>query len=199
MKSVTTATATAILLASATPAGAEDRLPAGVHEHDGFFLQLQYLLGYQDLFDDGLSVGGPGSGFRIAIGGTPVRNFVVFGELYGQAAPAPRVEIHGRPVAADEAFLTLAGIGPGVGYYFGDTGVFLHGALSFVSAQLDGPTGSSRASGTGGRLGLGKEWWVSDQWGLGLAGNCAYTVVSDELSDDFNALALSLAFSATYH
>jgi len=199
MKSLTAATATAILLSFATPAAAQDALHAGVREHDGFFLQLQYLVGYQDLYDDSLSISGPGSGFRLAIGGTPIRNFVVFGELYGQAVLNPKVELFGRTTTADDAALTVVGIGPGVGYYFGDSGVFLNGALSFASAQLEGPGATSRARGGGARLGLGKEWWVSDQWGLGFAGNVAYTAVADDISDDFNTLAFSLAFSATYH
>jgi hypothetical protein len=51
---------------------------------------------------------------------------------------------------------------------------------------------------------IGKEWWVSDNWGLGLAGRFSLvggTTKSDntDIESDFGMAAFSLAFSATYN
>lgn len=173
----------------------------GVHQHDGFFLQMQYGAGYQSLSQDGvdLTLSGPGGAFNLAIGGAPSTNFVIFGEVFGQSAVAPTLEYRGEELESDsDVSLNFVGMGPGAALYFGESW-FVSGTVAFAKATLEGPGGKADATGVGVRLGLGKEWWVSDQWGLGLAGNYYSAAVSDEDGYDLSSSNFTLSFSATYN
>jgi len=174
----------------------------GVRKHDGFFLQMQYGGAYQDLSqnDADMSLSGGGASLSIAIGGTPAENFVIFGEVSAQLAVDPELEMRGqRYRSSQDVSLGFSTIGPGIAYYFGESKFFLSGMIGAARATLEGPTGSVTAGGFGGRFGLGKEWWVSDQWGLGLAANVYRAAVTDSVDAELSTTAFALSFSATYH
>lgn len=190
-----------IALALPLRAGAEPLAEAGSREHDGFFLQLQLGGAFQSLSfrDDAVTVSGSGTGFNVAVGGAPIPNFVIFGELFSQVAFSPSIEQNGWTATTNsDVSLSFTGMGPGVAYYFGPSSFFVSGTLSYVTASFEGPGGKATAKGAGVRLGLGKEWWLSDQWGLGLAGNYYVASVSDEFSD-LTASCFMLSLSATYN
>jgi hypothetical protein len=96
----------------------------------------------------------------LAVGAAITPHVILFGEL-GESQV--RQSDGSSPV---EFSLVVAG--PGVTYYLEPSNFFFSGALG-VSGF-----GSTRAwdhsgSGLTGRLSFGKEWWVSSNWGLGLA------------------------------
>lgn len=175
----------------------------GVRQHDGFFLQLQtgpsFLSVSQDDVD--MTIGGSGFGFNLAIGGSPIENLVIFGELVSQVAMSPTLELGGEEFESDDSVsLSLASIGPGVAYYFGKSNFFLSGSIAMAQATLETELGSSGASGVGFRLGAGKEWWVADQWGIGVGANVFTASLTDDENDDVDlgATSFALNLSATF-
>lgn len=194
----------AALSSFALPAGAQvvDAPALGVRQHDGFFAQIQAGPAYLDLNIPDLDVAthGMGFGLNIAIGGSPSKNFVIFGEMIVQSVSSPKIEIEGTEYdSVDSAALSFTSIGPGVAYYFGESSFFLSGAIGLADATFETAEASAGADGIGFRLGAGKEWWVGDQWGIGLGANFFYASLSDEGSTDVRATSFALNLSATYH
>jgi hypothetical protein len=137
----------------------------------------------------------------VAVGGSPVENLVIFGEVISMAAASPTVEIDGEEFETDDnVSLSLTNIGPGIAYYFGPSSFFLSGSVGLAKATLE--TGGSKggASGVGIRVGAGKEWWVGDQWGIGLGANIFTASLADDEDEDaeLSATAFSLNLSATF-
>jgi hypothetical protein len=106
---------------------------------------------------------------------------------------------------------TLAGIGGGLAYYLDPANVYFAGSLLATSLQISDTTnGQNRTvgetdSGFGVELLVGKEWWVSDNWGIGAAAQFIYGAMQDK--DTFNtsspptwsAAELALLFSASFN
>jgi outer membrane protein W len=93
-------------------------------------------------------------------------------------------------------------------YFTGAVGVSW---TSVREQDSDGDTVSNASDmGLGLNLDIGKEWWVSDNWGLGVAARLWYTALThkqdlgissgggDTISTDFKLGALAVLFSATY-
>ncbi len=57
--------------------------------------------------------------------------------------------------------------------------------------------------GYGINVAIGKEWWVSDNWGIGVAGQLFYTVLPDENPKgeefDLNTASIGILFTATFN
>ena len=73
-------------------------------------------------------------------------------------------------------------------------------SLVGLSMTTSGTSSSSQA-GFGAKVGVGKEWWVGDHWGLGLAGQFFLGINQDTGGDPptWATLGGGLAFSATYN
>ena len=125
------------------------------------------------------------------------------------AEPQQRVEIDGVELGeAENTSLSFPFFGIGLTYYFMPVNLYLTGAVGFSYAQVevDGVDRGSSDVGFGLNVDLGKEWWVSDNWGLGIAGRLWFSEVPDEagvpgvaVTDvDLSFRALAILFSATY-
>lgn len=169
-------------------------------QHEGFFLRFQAGPGYlRTNFADEFGTRGGSGTLGVAIGGTIARNLILFGEVVSQSSPSPVYEEGGRSVIAEELTIGYSGVGAGLAYYL-PANFYVSGSLLFsqVTAEIDGWRGKSRL-GTGTRLSVGKEWWVSSDWGLGLAvvGDFASVKDFDPNGSTIGIGGLSLAFSAT--
>ena len=73
--------------------------------------------------------------------------------------------------------------------------------MSKVRASDRPGTSNDTNWGFGLRAALGKEWWVSDHWGLGIAGHVSLTVNQDSGTNPptWTGLGATVAFSATYN
>lgn len=215
MKRLASVCLAAALVALAAPAGAQEAAPvplaptmpaapavsAGVHEHDGFFLQIQTGPAFLDMTDseDIATISGGGLGLSIAIGGSPMKNLVIFGEVISQAALNPTLELGGETYEAKKTVtLTFTNVGPGLAYYFGDSNFFVSGSAGLAQASLESDTETYDASGLGLRLGAGKEWWIGKQWGIGVGANVFTATVTDEDDVDWSATSFALNLSATF-
>jgi hypothetical protein len=156
---------------------------------------------------DGKMSGG-GGGFAFALGGALTRNLILFGELVQSIALDPKVEVGDMSATAEDASATLIGIGAGLAYYM-DNNLYLSGTLAFSQISIqdaDNDEVGDTEFGPGLSLVLGKEWWVSDNWGLGLAAQLYAARMKDRQpafvgaeTPTWQALGLNLLFSASFN
>ena len=131
--------------------------------HRGLYLSAR--LGAGDLrvsFADYM-ISGMTSSLGLAIGIAAANNLVVFSELYAEHVFSPASNYNTATA------LDLYGFGPGLKYYFTPANLFLSSSLLFSLFHMGGDDGWSHW-GVGGRFSMGKDWWVSPSWSLGLAG-----------------------------
>lgn len=192
-----------------------DQSGGGVHEHDGLYLRFLVGMGATTMSargeDPELRISGAGLGLSFALGGTVARNLVLFGELVGSTAIEPELR-SGDSVRRTPPDTTagIFGLGLGLGYYLPHnlylTGTF---ALSRVEIDLAGDDQPERAArsrfGPGLSLVFGKEWWVSRNWGLGVAAQLYLARMKDLQGDagtvapTWRARGVNLMFSATFN
>ena len=85
--------------------------------------------------------------------------------------------------------------------------LYFSGALTFTQVTVNDDTvndgsgnGDLTDMGVGGSFLVGKEWWVSTNWGLGVAGMLRLASMKVTDSDArMTATAFSILFSATYN
>jgi opacity protein-like surface antigen len=122
-------------------------------------------------------------------------------------ADAPTVELDGTSTIASGSSLVEGGIGPGMAYYFQPVNIYLSVTAGFSKVQIqDSNTQNVLAStnwGFGLSTMLGKEFWVSDNWGLGVALQFHYGSMPDTTpvapAPTVHSNALALLFSSTFN
>ena len=187
-----------VILSSAFLSGQEvTKETPGGYTHDGFFLRLQPGLGYAAFVEKASSgadqtIGDLGISGCLQIGGTLDDNFILYGELSS-------VAVGDLEEAGDDDF-TVLGAGAGLSYYIMPQNFYLSCSLLFINGDREKDGRRVNTSGFGSRVSLGKEWWVSENWGIGIAlvGHIDYKKLADT---DHNAFSYytGLALSATYN
>jgi hypothetical protein len=190
-----------------------------VRLHDGFYLRMGLGIGYGSVSSKGSAGGadveitykGMGPVYELLFGGTPGGGFVLGGGFVGQDISEPEIEIvvdsggSASGTATDSA-LGVAVVGPFVDWFIDPTGgahVGLIGGIGVIGVQDE--KGDS-ASGFGGAVFGGYDFWVDDQWSLGPEARIVYVNASRDsgtgpLSSSFDdsALSFQLLFTALYH
>ena len=129
----------------------------------GLYLDAHLGLGQLQVTFADHTISGSAYPLGLAGGIAAASNLILFGELY---------EAHVfRPIGNRDnlSSLNLYGLGPGLKYYFKSTNVFLSGTL--LLSRLGYTDTESSHWGVTGRFSIGKEWWVSPSWSLGLTGD----------------------------
>jgi TolB-like protein len=194
-------------LSAGAPAGPE-QLPPGYHQHDGFFMRFQ--LGYGGLRSSspGKEFSGTAGSFALGLGVSLTDNLVLFGELYDDVSTSPTVTINGVSATTNgNVTHTLIGYGAGVAWYVTSWNAYLSATGGVGHLQLDSTDASGAVSkgatqnGPMVRLSLGKEFWVSTNWGIGASVNFEAGSMKDTGTDPatFKTTAVALALSATYN
>jgi hypothetical protein len=175
----------------------------GSEQHDGFYLRMHlggsYFSGSTDAYN--ATIKGGGGTFGIAVGGAVADNWIVYGEAFDDIAVDPKLESDSGEVDLNGNF-GIAGYGAGVAHYFMPLNLYLAGALDAAAIVVEAPNGDRARTkfGLGVNLMIGKEWWVSDNWGLGIAGQLVFAGgMKDEADASFRATAFGIVFSATYN
>ncbi|MGA1795610.1 MAG: hypothetical protein ACMUIL_07100 [bacterium] len=178
----------------------------GLREHKGFYLRMQ--LGIADTkskgtgYSDGteMEVSGNGSAFRLDIGGAIKENLIIFGTLGGISISDPDIELNGVKYSTFDTTSRISDFGIGITYYFMPTNVYIGGSLNLAkdTIEFNSYEGTSD-TGYGLYLNMGKEWWVSDNWGLGLAIFGYFGRVPDEDEGKIKNISYGLLFSATFN
>ena len=187
-----------------------ERVPE-FHGHDGFF--LRFHVGYgsgnvvrEYLQDVDLKFSGLTGAFRFQIGAGVAENLILFGELGGFAITRPTLEVGSVSETLENSSLSVTDIGAGLSYYFMPSNFYISGSIVMARNKFET---QSRYSDTANKMrpgiyiSAGKEWWVSADWGLGVAGFIYTSKSSFNYSDSNEDYTVSnfffgVVFSATY-
>ena len=197
----------------------------GYHAHDGFFLRLGLGGGYArtSISIDGekLTYSGTSIPVNLAVGAAIRPNLILFGEVISTQLYSPNSKYAGEKRTASSMNVNIQGIGPGVAYYFMPINIYVSGSIllhkvSYTDDNDDYEATDLSTIGFAANLRAGKEWWVSPNWGLGLAahfmlgtaknralyntsGNPALPSESGYVDSRWNSIAFGLLMSATYN
>jgi hypothetical protein len=186
--------------------------------HDGFFLRLSTGIGFASVKGDsdnsGTFKGATGQG-SIAVGGMIVDNLAIHADFFATTLFNPDYEINGTTSSTPNNFevaMRAATVGAGLTYYFMPVNLYLTASLgiAYVSTEVSYTSGGvsfkntyESETGLGLNVMLGKEWWITDNWGLGVAGQLIYFNIpvkdKDSASDNFSGASFGALFSATYN
>lgn len=204
---------TALFLAAATAFAASQP-----QTHDGFFLNLALGLGFQS-FDYnytgeyyngyGLEASGLASEFDVKLGGRIVNNLLLHATLVGvaNAGDLKVTDDDGESLGStSDRQVSLSIVGIGLTYYLPQN-IFVTASIGsdqFNMNDSSSDSGSTKAVGSSDngfafQVGAGKEWWVSDNWGLGVSASFIYGFADDGNVGDMSAYSINIMFSATYN
>ena len=192
----------AVLMLATLPGAAlaQDQALAPVestaHRHLGFFFRADIGVGYlhsSSSWSDGPQppVSGVSVPLGLAVGGAIAGDWILAGEVWGGYTP--------KRVDGPSQTLLLYGYAVAVVHYFMPANVYLSFAPGI--SRLSFETGNVSVSsdwGPGMKFALGKEWWVGEHWGLGIAAECLLTFNRDGGAPR-TTVAPGLTFSATFN
>ncbi|HEX7509005.1 MAG TPA: hypothetical protein VF550_19685 [Polyangia bacterium] len=179
----------------------------GYHQHDGFYMRVYAGPGYLTASETAGGVTGTYSDWGVtygaAFGGTIAPNLILYGEFLGTTITDATFS-SGGALDYPGYDLTLFGFGPGIAYYFEPVNLYLSGTLTFTQIDFSYTGTSAPADSTNLGIGfsfmVGKEWWVTPDWGIGIAGQFHIATMRDPTYDTrMRATAFSILFSATYN
>lgn len=194
----------AVVLISAGVAG------AGPNDHDGgLFLRLSGGFGYAsskvEIGDGSLELSGTTGDVNFAIGGVVTPNLALHATLWAWVTTDPELEVcdggYCESGTVEEVDFGLSGFGGGFTYYFIPSNFYISGSIcaATLSMTYEGVTAESEY-GPAVDITTGKEWWVSDSWGIGVAGAFGYHWIGEEaITEKWSGASFALRFSATYN
>jgi hypothetical protein len=200
----------------------------GAYEHDGFYLRFgggfaPYAEGVRSDDENAAAENSEGTvtGFgpvgELMIGGSLSRRLILGGGIWTATVISTDFnQENGDPVPEDLRDPNLFAIaGPFLDWYFGKLGHrvgqggwHLQGAVGFASMAGYLPDlwddDENRGYGAGFMVGLGYDWWVSEQWKLGVLGRATVAGIrKDDLNDDtwYHGVASfpAVLFTGTYN
>jgi hypothetical protein len=204
--------------ASAEPERSDAAIEApanGAHRHDGFFLRLTLGAGGGAVGLDAknnasdTSIAGGGWASSLDIGASNGDNLAIFGRLREASLADPGVYVDGDKIGdADATVITQGMVGGGISYFIMPLNMYLGAAIGFavISGRYERPGRATRKYngdvGFGFDAEIGKEWWVADDWGIGIAARLSIAEVpgGDSAPPDANlgAAFVSVLLSVTY-
>jgi hypothetical protein len=180
-------------------------IPHGYHVHDGFYMRLSLGGGGASASGNGEKYSGGSRAFGAAFGGALTQRLILYGEFFVHTIPNPTFEGSGFSQTLDGKDVEIVGVGPGVAYYFMPLNLYLSGTLLLQQVQKSNPNGSDRAvavtkTGVGCSLMVGKEWWMSENWGIGVAAQLLLGSAKDPYAEaNWTSKGGAIVFSATYN
>ena len=172
--------------------------------HDrGFFLRVAPGGGFArtaiDEAGDRFELRGFSGSLDVAVGATVAKNFALHGNVGAWSVVDPTLRFNGEEDAVEDAAVTLVSYGAGFTWYFGSSNAYLTAwaGAAELEFEFEGDEESSE-SGFAFEVGLGKEWWVSDRWGLGVSASAGYhSVPPGDAASNFKGPSFAVRFSAT--
>lgn len=196
-----------ILAAAVLVLGVPQAMCAERDHEEGFFLRLSGGAGPAgseiEVDSDRIKMDGIGADLEVAIGGIVAPNLAVHGTIWGWMITDPdaEIELSGLPPASGtiDGDFSLSAVGAGLTYYFMPVNIYLTGSLGIGQLSFD-IGGLTLDSDTGFSLeaAVGKEWFVSDRWGIGVAVGITYHTISDaDVDENWSGISIPVRFSAT--
>ena len=172
--------------------------------HKGLYMRFQPGIGFGYAnFEDLIEAYGGSGAFSMHIGGTVADNLIIFGKFSSNSITDPTITILGSVTGeSKDTKYTVNAFGAGLTYYL-PVNFYLSGSLDIAMSNLTiGDYELESDAGLGMELSLGKEWFVSENWGLGLALMTQFSKMTGKDKDDEYELGnvfFGLMFSATYN
>jgi hypothetical protein len=183
-------------------------VPPGYHQHDGFYLRLHggggYLTTTESYLGKTLKTSGGAGGFGVAIGGALMPNLILYGEFMGLFVSDPTVSSPYYSGTQSGVTMAMISFGPGMAYYLEPINMYFSGTLTFTQLSLSSSDTNEKFAesnvGFGFSLEVGKEWWVSTDWGLGAAFQFQFASMKDkDIDAQITGLGFVVLLSATYN
>jgi hypothetical protein len=171
--------------------------------HDGFFLRLSAGGGYASSAVnvagiDVVELSGGAGDLNLAIGGTVSPNLIVHGTIFGWSLSDPTVKLVGIETPDFRGDFTLSVWGGGITYYFMPANIYISPNVGFATISGGDDFDGNYDGGFALDVTLGKEWWVGNSWGLGVAGAFGYHNVADgDIDENWSGTSFVLRFTAT--
>jgi len=187
--------------------GASVANAGGPRDHEpGFFLRLSTGVGGAQIELDIAPFGKQKySGWtgdpNLAIGGTITRNLALHATMFGWSASDPTYELAGVEFNASTDLVFLGALGIGMTYYVMPLNLYLSPSIGFGRLAQEA-FGDIRESDLGVAFDftVGKEWWVSDRWALGVAGALGlHSIPDDGSSEDWKGGSFGIRFTSTFN
>lgn len=173
-------------------------------QHTGLYLRFQPGIGFGYAnFEDLVEAYGGSGAFSMHIGRTVTENLIVFGKFSSNSIMNPTITILGSVTGeSKDTKYTVNAFGAGLTYYL-PVNFYLSGSLDIAMSNLTiGDYELESDAGVGMEISLGKEWFVSENWGLGLAFMTQFSKMTGKEEDEEYELGnvfFGLMFSATYN
>lgn len=132
--------------------------------------------------------------YRFQIGGTIAENLVLYGDFGGFEIYASGTEWETNLETTEEVDINVSNYGAGLSYYFMPSNYYISGGLSLCGNTIrtkETQVENTTDSGWGLYLSAGKEWWVSANWGLGVAGIIHYSQTKGADSSAYEAYTIT--------
>ena len=175
----------------------------GFHKHDGFYLSLNGGLAFGTITLNAkngnynkMEVSGAGYQYELKIGSviSEEANLILSLDIIENIIPSPIVTFDGvSPSSGTMLYAGDAILGLGITKYFMPANIFIIVIVGegMFSENISNKIYNSQ-KGFGYQLKCGKEWWVLDYWGFGVAAGVGY------LSANGNADATNPSYSSKY-
>jgi len=189
----------------------ETQQETGFHQHDGFYLSMALGPVFGSIKNETNYIGnqeysGTGAQFDFKIGGAISENFIIHASLISSSMVGPKVSgDSGSGQASNDLSLGEAMIGAGITYYFMPSNFFLSGSIgsgNFSIMDKNNDVTVSTSRGLAFQLKLGKEWWVSKNWGLGISvtyGKTNLTNKGSGMVEKLNSNRIGILFNTTFN
>jgi hypothetical protein len=178
-----------------------DHPAPGRYSHDGFFLRLTLGFGGASVSSDAAQWSGAGLGMGVSIGGSIVENLALHADFQGTTIISPEEKVDGLAARSFDGDILLSSFGIGGTYYFMPINLYLSAGVGLGRTTFENNVGQQYNSDAGLTLSLlvGKEWWIGDDWGIGVAGQLLIMATESDIDGKLGSGAINLLFSATYN
>lgn len=180
----------------------------GPPRHEGFYFRADSGYGYMIVtlpVGTEVSYSGPAAIAAFHVGGTVQDRALLGVQVWAANLDKPKVKAAEGSWKLTGASLGNLGVGPELTVYFMPANAYVSSAvgLTWLTLSSDGSSRTSRR-GLGGRVAVGTEWWVTREWGFGVAAALSFTANRFDVSDfggslPFQAWNLGAVLSATYN
>ncbi len=143
---------------------------------------------------------GEGGVFALAVGGAViVPNLIVGGQLWGSSVSDVRYTLDGQTETLHDVTYDVYGLGALLKYYYMPANVYIAATPSVAQLSLHNEAGSDETDwGPALRLAVGKEWYASQHWGLGVAGVVHLASNRHEGHETWRTVGGGVVFSASF-
>lgn len=188
---------------------------AKAHLHRGFFLRLDFGIGYSSFNrkkGEEIEMKGGSTFFSFDLGWAVIEDTIVHARLSYSNNTNPVVVYDDRDyVDTERTHFDLLKVAPAASYYFMPINIYGTIALGMANLylEIDDRRLYDRVETKGSDIGffvevdVGKEWWVDSDWGVGVIGRFSYINLppedSESSTDRIHTFTGGVLLSATYN